>query len=243
MDVSGQMRARATAAKIEPARVHVPEGWFWMGSDEGLDCERPRHLVWVDAFEMAACQVTNVDYACFLAASGQKPLPHMLDPDFNHPEQPVVAVSWFDAVAYCEWLSGITGQKYRLPTEAEWERAARGGVDDQPYPWGDEPPQSRPGYATRWKTAPEPVGRSEPNAFGLYEMCENVHEWCSDWFDPSYYAASPERNPQGPLTGTRRASRGGSWRHHVKNSKCYTRSSIPPEFRYADYGFRVVRSA
>ncbi|MGC2399347.1 MAG: SUMF1/EgtB/PvdO family nonheme iron enzyme, partial [Acidobacteriaceae bacterium] len=105
---------------------------------------------------------------------------------------------------------------------------------------GDEPPMSRPDYLVRWKTGPEPVGQSEPNRFGLFEMCENVHEWCSDWFAPDYYSFSPENNPQGPETGTRKASRGGSWRHHIKISRCSTRSSIPPEFKYADYGFRIA---
>jgi formylglycine-generating enzyme len=228
-------------AVTEPRMALIPEGWFWMGSDAGLDCERPRHRVWVDGFELGACQVTNREYANFLAATRRRPAPQMAEPDFADPTQPVVAVSWFDAVAYCEWLSAATGRQYRLPTEAEWERAARGGMDDTPYPWGDAPPQSRPGYAAKWQRGPERVGESEPNRFGLFEMCENVHEWCSDWFDPSYYSSSPERNPRGPATGMRRASRGGSWRHHVKNSKCYTRSSIPPEFQYADYGFRVLR--
>jgi len=228
-------------AASEPRMVQIPEGWFWMGSEQGLDCERPRHRVWVDGFEIAVTQVTNREYARFVGATGQRPMPHMRDAGFDDPEQPVVAVSWFDAVAYCAWLSAATGRHYRLPTEAEWERAARGGVDDNAYPWGEEPPQSRPGYEVKWRTGPEPIGQSEPNAFGLHEMCENVHEWCSDWFEGTYYLASPERNPRGPESGTRRASRGGSWRHHVKNSKCYTRSSIPPEFQYADYGFRVAR--
>jgi formylglycine-generating enzyme required for sulfatase activity len=189
---------------------------------------------------MAACQVSQGEYGRYLEASGATPPPYFEDENFNNPEQPVVAVSWFEAVAYCEWLSEMTGRKYRLPTEAEWERAARGGVEDKLYPWGDEPPQSRPRYATRWLNGPEPRCQSEPNGYGLFEMCENVHEWCSDWFDAAYYLSSPERNPRGPAAGVRRASRGGSWRHHVKNSRCYTRSSIPPEFQYADYGFRVV---
>jgi formylglycine-generating enzyme required for sulfatase activity len=222
--------------------VRVPAGWFHMGSDAGLDCERPRHRVWVDGFEMAATQVTHRDFAGYLSATGAVPPPYFDDPAFSNPEQPVVAVSWLEAVAYSEWLSATTGRPFRLPTEAEWERAARAGLDDRLYPWGDEPPSSRPRYASQWKAGPEPVGRSEPNAYGLYEMCENVHEWCSDWFDASYYRNSPERNPQGPEKGSRRASRGGSWRHHVKNSKCSTRSSIPPEFQYADYGFRVCSS-
>jgi len=110
------------------------------------------------------------------------------------------------------------------------------------FPWGNDPPQSLSFYQDRWKTGPEPVGQSQPNGYGLFEMCENVHEWCSDWFDAGYYAHSPERNPQGPKEGTRKASRGGSWRHHIKVSRCSARSSIPPEFQYADYGFRVVCS-
>ena len=226
---------------IDPVMIEIPSGWFLMGSDAGQDVERPVHRVWVDAFAMAATQVTNGDYEHFLQATGRATPPFWNDPNFDHPRQPVVAVSWFDAVAYCEWLSSITGSTYRLPTEAEWERAARGGVDRKLFPWGDDPPQPRHRYGDRWKNGPEPVGESEPNAYGLYEMCENVHEWCSDWFAPDYYSVSPDRNPHGPDKGERKASRGGSWRHHIKISRCSTRSSIPPEFQYADYGFRVVR--
>ncbi len=226
---------------VEPEMVCIPEGWFWMGCETGRDEEKPVHRVWVDAFELAARQVTNADYARFLAAT-KHPIPlYWDDPNFNHPQQPVVAPSWFDAVAYCEWLSKMTGRRYRLPTEAEWERAARAGVEGKLYPWGDARPESLPDYATRWKMGPEPAGLYPPNAYGLYDMCDNVHEWCADWYDPGYYARSPERNPQGPAQGSRRASRGGSWRHHIKVARCGARSSIPPEFKYADYGFRVAR--
>jgi len=212
-----------------------------MGSETGQENERPVHRVWIDAFEIDACQVTNADYARFLAASNHPKPIHWDDPNFSHPDQPVVAPSWFDAVAYCEWLTRITGHHYRLPTEAEWEYAARGGLEQKQYPWGDNPPESLQNYASRWKTGPEPVGRAEQNAFGLYDIGANVHEWCADWFDPEYYSFSPERNPPGPPDGTRRASRGGSWRHYTKVSRCAARSSIPPEFQYADYGFRMVR--
>lgn len=226
----------------EPRMVRIPEGWFLMGSDAGQDNERPVHRVWVDAFELAACQVTNAEYAQFLAATEHRKPLHWDDPLFSHPEQPVVAPSWFDAVAYGEWLSEKSGHRYRLPTEAEWERAARGGVEQKLYPWGDAPLESLANYSTRWKKAPEPVGRAERNAFGLYDIAANVHEWCSDWFDAHYYLDSPERNPHGPAEGTRRSSRGGSWRHATKVSRCAARSSIPPEFQYADYGFRLARS-
>jgi sulfatase modifying factor 1 len=225
---------------LEPYLVSIPSGWFWMGSKTGQDNESPVHRVWIDEFRMASCQVTNTAYAIFVSETGTEPAPFCANPDFNNPEQPVVAVSWFEAMKYCEWLSSGTGQRYRLPTEGEWERAARGGVEQKLHPWGDEPPQSLPEYEKRWKRGPEPVAQFAPNAFGLYDVCENVHEWCSDWYQAAYYAVSPERNPAGPDHGTRRASRGGSWRHHIKASRCAARSSIPPDFHYADYGFRVA---
>lgn len=227
---------------IAPALVRIPEGWYLMGSEIGQDNERPVHRVWVDAFDLAACQVTNADFDRFVKATGGPQAPFRRDPDFHHPEQPVVGVSWFEAVKYCEWMSSVTGDGYRLPTEAEWERAARGGVEGKLFPWGDAPPESLPDYAGRWKRGPEPVARYAPHGFGLYDIGENVHEWCSDWFQADYYAASPDRNPRGPETGERRASRGGSWRHHIKVTRCAARSSIPPQFQYADYGFRVARS-
>jgi formylglycine-generating enzyme len=232
--------ADAPASFTEPQMARIPEGSFLMGSETGQDNERPVHRVWIDAFELAACQVTNAEYGIFLAATRNHPPLHWGEPDFSHPEQSVVGTSWFDAIAYCEWLSHVASRRFRLPTEAEWERAARGGAEQKLYPWGDEAPDSLPNYATRWRTGPEPVAHAEKNAYGLCDIGANVHEWCADWFDAGYYAVSPERNPQGPASGTRRASRGGSWRHYTKVSRCAARSSIPPEFQYADYGFRVA---
>ena len=154
---------------------------------------------------------------------------------------PVVGPSWFDAQAYAAWLSEVSGRLYRLPTEAEWERAARGGTEGALFPWGDAPPETLPDYATRWKFGPERVALCEPNAYGLFNIGDNVHEWCADWYGARYYEHSPERNPRGPESGSRKASRGGSWRHQIKVSRCAARSSIPPDFKYADYGFRVAR--
>ncbi len=227
-----------------PSLVSIPPGWFLMGCESGQDNEKPVHRVWVDAFLLAATQVTNAEYSLFLRDTASLPPPFWTDPNFSHPDQPVVGVSWHEASRYCEWLSACTHRHFRLPTEAEWERAARGSLENALYPWGDVPPEELPAYAARcreyWKSGPEPAGKGEPNKYGLYNMCDNVHEWCSDWFDANYYAVSPERNPRGPETGTRRASRGGSWRHHIKMSRCAVRSSIPPGFQYADYGFRVA---
>jgi len=218
--------------------VRIPATSFMMGSHDGPDNERPAHRVEVDAFELAACQVTNAEYDAFLLATGRPARADVADP-----EQPVVSVSWFEAMAYCEWRTEVVGKRVRLPSEAEWECAARGGVEGMLYPWGNEPAESRPGYHTRWRGGPELVGRGAPNAFGLYDMCENVHEWCSDWYGADFYAASPVRDPRGPESGTRRVSRGGSWRHQVKISRCAARSSLPPDFRYADYGFRLACDA
>ncbi|HYA25718.1 MAG TPA: SUMF1/EgtB/PvdO family nonheme iron enzyme [Terriglobales bacterium] len=226
-----------------PELALIPAGWFLMGSEAGQDNERPVHRVWVDAFYLAKCQVTNREYAHFLQATGIHAPPFWDDPNFSHPDQPVVAVSWFEAVQYCDWLSGMTDLNCRLPSEAEWERAARGDQESKLFPWGDDPPQSLANYNQRWIAGPERVAQYSPNAFGIFDICENVHEWCSDWYQADYYALSPERNPHGPQSGERRASRGGSWRHHVKVTRCAARSSLPPQFKYADYGFRVACDA
>lgn len=199
-----------------------------MGQSDGRDEERPAHRVTVAPFRMCRYQVTNAHYAAFRKFA------------FDCPTLPVTSVNWFDAVEFCAWLAAEWKMPVRLPAEAEWEFAARGGLEGKLFPWGDEPFSSRENYAARWRNGPEPVATSEPNGYGLFDMCENVHEWCRDWFDAGYYAMSPEDNPKGPERGTRRASRGGAWRHQIKIARCAARSSIPPEFRYADYGFRIV---
>lgn len=227
-----------------PRVVRIPAAEFLMGSHSGQDCERPVHRVWIASFYLAATQVTNAEYERFLRATGIPAPKFWQDPDFSRPHQPVAGVSWHEAVRYCDWLTAETRRTVRLPTEAEWELAARGGLEQKQFPWGDDPPQSLPNYSKRWQTGPEPVAQYDPNAFGLYDIGDNVHEWCSDWYDPNYYAISPDRNPRGPdqspMKPARKSSRGGSWRHHVKVARCSARSSIPPEFQYADYGFRVA---
>jgi sulfatase modifying factor 1 len=221
--------------------VLVPEGAFLMGSEEGQENERPVHRVWLGPFRLGRFPVTNREYSIFVEQTGAPFPPFLKDPIFSHPDQPVVGTSWHDAVAYCKWLSERSGRRFRLPTEAEWERAARGGLEGRLYPWGDEPPWERPypGYDLQ-RGGPERVGAGAANGFGLYGMGEGVHEWCHDWYDPGYYRVSPQRNPQGPASGARKVSRGGSWRHRVKFSRCAARSSLPPSFRYADYGFRLA---
>lgn len=221
--------------------VLIPGGPFLMGSEEGQENERPCHRVGLDGFAIGRYPVTNREYAVFLAAARHPAPPFWSDTQFSDPEQPVVGVSWDDAIAYCRWLSGVLGQTYRLPTEAEWERAARGGLEGARYPWGDEPPWEKSFAGINAENnGPARTGVNPPNGYGLFDMSEGVHEWCSDWYDYDYYRNSPEQNPQGPRTGRRRASRGGSWRHRIKFSRCAARSSLPPQFKYADYGFRVA---
>jgi len=224
-----------------PNIVPIPEGQFLMGSEEGMDNEKPAHRVWVDGFLMGKFPVTNREYKIFVADKRAEEPPFWSEPMFSHPEKPVVGVSWHDAAAYCNWLSERTGKKFRLPTEAEWERAARGGKEGRTYPWGDETPEARgySGYDVE-RGGPERVGAYDPNGFGLYDIGASVHEWCSDFYDANYYRISPERNPLGPPSGVRKVSRGGSWRHRVKFSRSAARSSLNPAFKYADYGFRVA---
>lgn len=228
---------------VEPEMIIVRASEFAMGCDTGPDSERPVHRVFVDEFAIGRFAVSNRLYQFFIEDAGHQTPAGWNDSRFNHPDQPVTSVSWFDATAYCEWLSERTGRLYRLPTEAEWERAGRGGLEAKLYTWGDEAPQLQPNYSELWLNGPERVGQRPPNRFGLHDISENVHEWCSDWYDEHYYLGSPSNNPQGPTAGTRRASRGGSWRHQIKITRVAARSSIPPGFKYSDYGFRVVAQA
>ena len=227
-------------SSIEPEVALIPAGEFDMGCVCGMPSQRPVHRVALHGFGIGVCCVTNRQYRMFADDTHREPPECWNDDLFNDQDQPVTSVNWLDAVAFCEWLSATSGKPYRLPSEAEWEMAARGGRQSALYTWGDDPPQQQPRYSELWLTGPERVGARPPNGFGLFDMSENVHEWCSDWFDPHYYERSPIRNPRGPSSGTRRSSRGGSWRHRIKIARVAARSSIPPEFKYSDYGFRVA---
>jgi formylglycine-generating enzyme required for sulfatase activity len=221
--------------------VEIPAGWFRMGWDDGLPDARPAHRVWVDDFAISRTPVTNAEFGGFLRARGASAPPFWTDVRFADPGQPVVGVAWGEAVQFCEWLTAETGRPHRLPTEAEWERAARGGQEGARYPWGDDPPARWFGEPGGPLAAPPLVGQGPINGFGLTDLAGVVHEWCLDWYAADAYEPDPARAPTGPSHGSRRVSRGGAWRHQVPWSPVAHRSSLPPHLRYSDYGFRVVR--
>jgi formylglycine-generating enzyme required for sulfatase activity len=226
---------------MHPEMISIGAGTFWMGSEAGQDNEKPIHAVWLGSFQLAKFPVINAEYRIYVAGSGAPEPAFWRESQFAAPEKPVVGVNWFEARSYCEWLSEKTGQPFRLPTEAEWEKGARGGLEKQNYPWGQLAPGEMllPGCDTLLG-GPARIGCGDINNYGLCDMSGGVHEWCSDFYDAGYYEIAPPQNPQGPASGKRRASRGGSWRHAVKFSRCAARSSLNPNFHYSDYGFRVA---
>jgi len=210
--------------------VAIQAGAFLMGGEEGLPDARPVHEVWVDAFRLAATPATNADSRAYVQATGIAPPPFWSATGFDGDAQPVVGLSWDEAVVYAAWAGA------RLPTEAEWERAARGGLAGARYPWGG----ARPDATFRH---PPRAGSTAANPFGLRDLSGVCHEWCADWYDAAYYGRSPARNPRGPERGDRRVSRGGAWRHADPWSQVSHRSSLPPGLRYSDYGVRLAGDA
>ena len=225
---------------MRSAFAPVAGGWFTMGTDLGHEDEAPPHRVFVDAFELGVYPVTRAEYEAFLAATEHEPPCDWTHALFSRADLPVVGVSWMDAVAYCGWRSARDGRTVRLPTEAEWEFAARGGQQAL-LPWGDALPAWIPNGGHGPLQAPWPVTLGQPNEWGVYGLATNVHEWCADWHDKDYYRQSPERNPAGPDRGLKRAARGGAWRHAQTWCRATARSKLDPSFRYNDFGFRLAR--
>jgi formylglycine-generating enzyme len=223
--------------------VMIPEGEFEMGSNIGADDEKPIHKVLVKAFYIDAYEVTNAQYLKFVAEMNYKPLKHANDPKMNMPDQPVVNVTWYDAVEYCKWAGK------RLPTEAEWEKASRGGLVGNIYPWGDTLFHDNANYYGTggkdfWDTSSK-IGDFPPNGYGLYDTAGNAQEWCSDFYDANYYSVSPKDNPTGPKSGKDVIARGGSWGDEVANAKeaglrVSKRRFLDPYEADAYTGFRCV---
>lgn len=214
-------------------------GYFLMGSDRDRRDEAPAHEVRLAPFRAALRPISNAQYARFVE-SGAAPPPFWKLERFRAPNLPVVGVSWHDAMAFCAWLSGQTGMRIRLPTEAEREYAARGGIECARWPSADDSwHEAAERRFVALADAPHAPAAACENGFGLYCMADNVHEWCADWYDRSWYEQSPSDRPTGPTEGRRRASRGGSWRHRIKFTRVSARSSLSPNYRYNDYGFRI----
>ncbi len=232
-----------------------------MGSDLGRPDEQPVRAVAVGAFALGRTPVTNAQYATFLAETGRPEPPFLRQSSFAGPDLPVVGVTWFEAVGFADWLATRCGGRFRLPTEAEWERAMRGGLEAATTAWGDSLPAGEVPEGPL--SGPWPAGRGTPNGFGLLDPGTVVHEWCADRYAPYPARGTSEeadvladdtglvadepfaegaKGPEGHgVAGLRRSSRGGSWRHRQRWSPPSARSSLPPDLRYADYGFRVLR--
>jgi formylglycine-generating enzyme required for sulfatase activity len=222
-----------SADKDPETMVLIPAGSFLMGSEEGEADERPLHTVYLDAFYIDSAEVTCARYARFLAETGHPPHP-LWNPEYDRPEDPVVGVSWYDAAAFARWAGK------RLPTEAEWEKAARGGVDGRKYPWGDEIDKTKANFASFGIT---PVKSFEPYGYGLYDMAGNVGEWCEDWYGDTYYSMSAGENPRGPQRGERKVVRGGAWYNEETGLRIANRYKNAPDAGNFNTGFRCVQSA
>lgn len=245
----------------------VPEGDFWMGryrmwlideigwhARDRLD-DRPMHHVTLDAFYIDAFEVTNEAYARFVADTGHRKPFHWAKSDVpgNAPRLPVYNVSWDDAAAYCGWAGK------RLPTEAEWEKAARGGTDNRDHPWGDDlepvdesaPPAEQdeePKTLTMahygYPEGPVAVGQFPPNDLGLYDVIGNVWEWVADGYELHYYSVSPRENPVGPEGAPYKVFRGGSWGDRDDRLlSVFYRNFTNPATRTNTIGFRCARDA
>jgi iron(II)-dependent oxidoreductase len=239
--------------------VTVPAGWFLMGSDPKVDRaagpqELPQHRVYLDAFEIDRYEVSNVEYLRFVLATGatwprfwrEEPFPEKMA------RHPVINVSWAEADAYCKWAGK------RLPTEAEWEKAAR-GEDGRIFPWGSESAGltranfGRTGLSGPVRDRPERLLLYPPlisvdkyenavSPYGLHQTIGNVAEWVADWYDPDYYKVAPDRNPQGPATGTQKAFRGGGWMDSTTTMRVAMRNGTDPTTKINWLGFRCAKS-
>lgn len=255
--------------------VSIASGTFSMGDSSGLFDQQPGHEITLNEYFISAYTVTNAEYKIFCDMAGHSYPPeggnNQPPPGYlvNYPEYPVVGISWYDAVRYCNWLSDMRGftacydttnwsydatnNGYHLPTEAQWERAARGNLDKKIYPWGNEVPGTRCNYQSyqgiwvaemanfsngRGSLA---VGKFQPNGLMLYDMAGNVLEWCNDWYQENYYSESPSENPPGPDSGFEKVIRGGAWNRSEAYLQCAFRDKKSPTTKRYDIGFRIAR--
>ena len=219
--------------------VLIPAGEFTMGKNSsGITDWQPEHKVFVDAFYMDKCEVTNKQYHEFCTKTNT-PLPEFWgSPQFKcsleYPDHPVVGVSFTDAFKYAQWAGK------RLPTEAEWEYAARGGLSGSNYPWGNQIDSTLVNYGRKYKTTLK-VGSFKPNGYGLFDMGGNVWEWTMDNYGDDYYSKSSGQNPKGPDTGRFKVIRGGSWHSGAMCIQTYYRNGLSASWIDFAVGFRCVK--
>jgi formylglycine-generating enzyme required for sulfatase activity len=253
-----------------PILARIPAGDYLMGASDAQEDERPVHRVFVGEFFIGRFPVTHDEYARFIRATGypapsisRLPLitvggrdsvfrelaaPYVWEndqPPVGHGSHPVVLVRYEDALEYCRWLSDEMSRVVRLPTEAEWEKAARGGIEGQRYPWGNDIDSSHANFladsAVKSERGTRPTGTYPPNAYGLYDICGNVWEWVSDWYSAEYYGFGEMRDPRGPQSGNMRIVRGGSWvNDDVSMLRCAYRHKVPADTYAYSVGFRIV---
>jgi len=258
----GSEGVRPEEEMVSKGMVYIPAGEFTMGTEQGDPDMRPAHTVYLDAYYIDPYEVSQAQYKEFTDATGHPPPGpnpqtffiqnyHWLDEQYGtylgwagpyiwkdgtYPEgkgdHPVVMVNWGDARAYCEWAGK------RLPTEAEWEKAARGGLEGKKYPWGDEEETTR---ANHYSIGTKPVGTYSANGYGLYDMAGNVLEWVADWYHPEYYRTSPRENPKGPETGTLKVVRGGAWVYNLERANVAYRVGNDPQTKFHFIGFRCAK--
>ena len=275
---------KQTIGKDGAAMVLIPAGEFQMGNNDGSGDEKPVHTVYIDDFYMDRYEVTSAQYAEFLNRyehamfpskrygysvvrdmnrniliyidDSHCPIEWVWDayiPKAGYENYPATHVTWYGASAYAQYYGK------RLPTEAEWEKAARGGLVGKKYPWGDIGPDgtqcnfadrsTRSGWFNEWADrsvhdghlGTAPVGSYLPNSYGLYDMAGNVWEWCADWY--GYYPRSYEENPKGPDSGPRRVVRGGAWNNTPIHLRVAYRYSTRPVRSTGYIGFRCAKNA
>jgi formylglycine-generating enzyme required for sulfatase activity len=238
---------REITGKDGAPMVLIPAGEFWMGSPdgEGDTDEHPRHQVYLDAYSIDKFELTVSRYAEFIRSAGQQaPINWYQVKTDKHSDLPVVGVDWKDAEAYCRWAGK------RLPTEAEWEKAAR-GTDGRTYPWGNEQPTARlanfeRGYANNAydeRLAPVDSYETGKSPFGLHHVAGNVWEWTADWYEAEYYSKNPQRNRTGPSRGTAKVVRGGSWDYGPDYLRSARRYRYSPSSQDDDIGFRCAQDS
>jgi sulfatase modifying factor 1 len=252
--------------------ARIPAGEFLMGAEDGEEDERPAHRAYLDEFYIGTHPVTNLEYSRFVKETGHpspaiRALPLMVSgpveadfralaskyfwnngtPPDGRDHHPVTLIGFEDAIAYCAWLTGKMNKPVRLPTEAEWEKAARGGLESKKFPWGDTLDAASahflPPSGVKAERGTAAVGMYPPNGFKLHDMAGNVWEWVADWYAPNYYSRAQYLNPQGPESGSMRLVRGGAWVNaDGRYLRCAYRHKIPPDSYAYSIGFRVAYS-